>query len=168
MIVVDPSEAQAQVAKLGVHTCVGFPAAMFALALILRKWLYSLEASLVGAETGRLLGYVCVAASVAIVLIALRLKRRLIRPENLAARIGSYPKLFAKQLAAAYVPILAVCAAPAVLGLLFFFVVGDLDTYVLVSVICPAAYLAVKPRQAEVERLAEELFRKEEDDDIHL
>jgi hypothetical protein len=168
MTVINIYEAQARVAKLGFQLCVAFPAGLFALTLILRKSLYGADNSLLSPATGELFGYVVIAIALADVIVASFLKKRMITAETIGARLGANPKLFAKQLAASYVPILAICAAPAVYGLIFFFIVGDVETYVLISVICPTGYMLAKPRRAEVEEMAEQLFKREDDSDIHL
>jgi hypothetical protein len=168
MIEVDIDAARAAVAKLGVQICVVFPATMLALALILKKSFYSSDAGLLAGDSVVWLGYVFVAVAIVDLIAALLIKRKQITPENLARRLTPRPNLFAKQLAAAYVPVLALCAAPALYGLIFYFIGGDQETYVLISVICPAAFLVVKPRSEEVEAIATELFRSETDSDLKL
>ncbi len=168
MIEVDIDAARAAVAKLGVQLCIVFPAAMLALALILKKRLYSADAGLLQGGIVDWLGYAFIAVAFADLIVALLIKRKYITPENLARRLTPRPNSFAKQLAAAYVPVLALCAAPAVYGLIFYFVGGDQQTYVLISVFCPAAYLVTRPRLEEVEAIATELFRSETDSDLKL
>ncbi|MCK4856667.1 MAG: hypothetical protein KAT58_01750 [candidate division Zixibacteria bacterium] len=168
MIAIDPREVQAKVAQLGVRICVAFPVVMFTLTLILKKALYSMEAALLPENSRELVGYIFIAVALADMFAALLLKRRLITASNLAARFSPDLKLFAKQFAAAYVPILAVCAAPALYGLIYFFVGGDVETYVLISIICPASYILTKPRWEEIESIARELFETDKDRDRKL
>ena len=96
------------------------------------------------------------------------LKRRIINAKALLTRYTLHPASFARQLAAAYAPVFAICAMPAIYGMICFFLSNDLDTYVLISVICPAAFLFLKPKEEEVERLVAEIFAPTEDSDIRL
>jgi hypothetical protein len=160
--------ARAQVAKLGMHMCVGFPAALLALGLILKKSIYSAEAGLVTTSTSGVLGFVFIAIALANLGAAWLVKRRVNKPRQLASRFSPYRNLFAKQVAAAYVPVLALAAAPALYGLLYYFLGGDQETYVLISLVCPLSYMAVRPRQSEIEAIAQELFTGEPDSDLRL
>lgn len=165
---VDIDEARAAVAKLGVKICVLFPGALLALAIILKKTFYSTDAGLMAGEVSSWLGYVFLAVGVADIAAAMLLKKRLVTPEAIAVKVTPVPKLFAKQLAAAYVPVLALCAAPALYGLIFYFLGGDQETFVLIAVLCPAGYMVIKPREEEVERIARKLFTVEPDSDLKL
>ena len=49
-----------------------------------------------------------------------------------------------------------------------YFLCSDLDTYILISVICPASYLLLKPKEVEIDRLVAEIFGPTEECDIRL
>jgi hypothetical protein len=149
---------QGQIARSGLQLCVGIPAAMFAIALILRKTLPFLATPITSEANIKLLGYVFIGLAVVDVIVAFIIKRRLISVKNLLARYSFHPASFAKQLAQAYLPVFAICAGPALYGLVFYLLGGDLDTYVLISIICPAAFLLLKPKEEEIERLESEIF----------
>jgi hypothetical protein len=167
---IDPMLVQASVAKLGIQICVAFPAGLLALALILKKTFYATEGGLLMPETAHWIGYIFIAVALSDIVAAWIVKRRLLSIANLAGKLSRDAKTFAKQVTAAYVPVLAICAAPALYGLVYFFMGGEIETYVLISVICPAGYMAVKPRRAELEALISALFplEDEEDSDVHL
>jgi hypothetical protein len=152
----NPYPAVGRVGRLGVQICVGIPALFFFAALILRANLNFLAQPLQIDLT--LIGYAVIGIAVADIAAAFILKRRVINAAVLRQRFDLHPSSFARQLAAAYVPIFAVAAAPSLYGLIFFLIGGDLETYVLVSVFCPAGLMLLKPRADEVEELADQLF----------
>jgi hypothetical protein len=168
MIQVNVIEARAAVAKLGVQICLGVPAGLFAIVLILHKNFHFLSHPLIAKNDARIVGYVFIAVALADVLAAYILKRRIINAAALQIRYNFHPASFARQLTMAYAPIFALCAMPAIYGMICFFLTNDLDTYVLISVICPAGFLFLKPKGEETERLAAEIFRPTDDGDIHL
>ncbi len=161
-------EVRAAVARLGLQICAGVPAGLFAIVLILHKQFHFLSRPLIAAGEIRFINYVFIAVAVADAFAAYALKRHLINAKALQTRYSLHPASFPRHLAAAYAPVFALCAMPAVYGMICFFLTNDLDTYVLISVICPAAFLFLKPREEEVERLAGEIFAPMDDGDIHL
>lgn len=168
MIQVSVIEVRAAVARLGLQICVGAPAGLFAIVLILHKSFQFLSRPLLAPGDARIVGYVFIAVALADVFAAYIVKRRIINAASLQARYSFHPASFARQLAGAYAPIFALCAMPAIYGMICFFLTSDLDTYVLISVVCPAAFICIKPREEEIERLAAEIFAPTDDGDIHL
>jgi hypothetical protein len=168
VIEVNVLEVRAAVARLGMQICLGVPAGLFAVVLILHKNFQFLSQPLIARGDSRVVGYAFIAVALADVFAAYLVKRRIINAKALQARYSFHPASFARQLAAAYAPILALCAMPAIYGMICFFLTSDLDTYVLISVICPAAFLFLKPKDEEIEQLAAEIFAPTEDGDIHL
>jgi hypothetical protein len=161
-------EVRAAVARLGVHICFGVPAGLLAVVLILHKSFHFLSQPLIAENDARVVGYAFIAVALADVFAAYILKRRIINVAALQRRYSFHPASFARQLAEAYTPIFALCAMPAIYGMICFFLTNDLDTYVLISVICPAAFLFLKPKEEEIERLVAEIFAPTDDADIHL
>ena len=159
---------QGRIARFGLQICVGFPVAMFVLANLAHSTFSFLATPITSEHNLKLLSYVFIGVSVVDGFIAFLIKRRLINTRALLSRYRFSPDSFAGQLTAAYVPIFAICALPALYGLVFFFLGGDLDTYVLISIMCPASFLLLKPREQEIERLMEEIFRPTENGDIRL
>jgi hypothetical protein len=168
VIQVNVIEVRAAVARLGMQICVGAPAGLFAIVLILHKNFQFLSQPMIGKEDARFVGYVFIAVALADAFAAYIVKRRIINAAALQTRYSFHPASFARQLAGAYTPMFALCAMPAIYGMICFFLTSDLDTYVLISVICPAAYLFLKPKEEEIERLAAEIFAPTDDGDIHL
>ena len=150
MIQVNVTEVRATVARLGVQICLGVPAGLFAVVLILHKNFHFLSQPLIAENDARVVGYVFIAVALADVFAAYMLKRHLINATALQTRYSFHPASFARQLASAYAPIFALCAMPAIYGMVCFFLTNDLDTYVLISVVCPAAFLFLKPKEEEI------------------
>lgn len=168
MAVVNVTEVRVAVMRYGLRFCVAVPAALMAMVLVLHKGFHFLQQPLLAKPEARIVSLVFIAVSLVDVVAAYLLKRRLINAEALQLRFQFHPASFPRQLAAAYTLVFALCAMPAVYGMVCFLLTNDLDTYVLISVICPAAYLLLKPREEEVERLARQIFAPRDDDDIHL
>ncbi len=155
---IDAREISGAVAQRGLHLCVGIPAGLLALGVVLRAFLPFLASPIVGEDTLKILGYAFIAVSASDVLAAFVVKKRLIRAEALSPRIGGQVTQFGPKLLDAFMPIFILAAAPALYGLIFYFLGGDLDTYVLISVFCPAGLLLLKPKEEAVEKLAEAVF----------
>jgi hypothetical protein len=168
VIQVNVIEVRAAVAKLGVQICLGVPAGLLAVVLILHKNFHFLSQPMIEKGDIRVVGYAFIAVALADVFVAYILKRRIINAAALQKRYSFHPASFARQLAEAYAPIFALCAMPAIYGMICFFLNNDLDTYVLISVVCPAALLFLKPKEEEIERLAAEIFAPTDDGDIRL
>jgi len=168
VIQVNVIEVRATVARLGVQLCLGVPAGLLAVVLILHTNFRFLSQPLLAENDARVVGYAFIAVALADAFAAYILKRRIINAAALQTRYSFHPASFARQLAAAYTPIFALCAMPAIYGMICFFLTNDLDTYVLISVICPAAFLFLKPKEEEIERLAAEIFAPTDDGDIRL
>lgn len=161
-------EIQGTVARRGVHICVGIPVLMLLAALLLRKYLDFLANPIATPENLEILGFAFLGVAAVDMAAAYLLKRRLLTPAQLKSRLMAQPADFGAKLADAYVPVFIVATAPALYGLIFYFLGGDLDTYVLISVFCPAGLLLLRPRDAEAERLAAEILgvpRRTEDDE---
>lgn len=168
MIQVNVTEARITVMRFGLRICIAVPAGLLAAVLVLYKGFHFLQQPVLAKDDAQLVGYAFIAVALADVAAAFILKRRLINAESLQMRYTFHPASFPRQLAAAYTPIFAMCAMPAIYGMICFFLTNDLDTYVLISVFCPAAYLLLKPREEEVERLAQRIFATSDDGDIRL
>lgn len=168
MIQVNVIEVRAAVARFGVQICLGLPAGLLAVVLILHKNFQFLSQPLLAENNARVVGYVFIVVALADAFAAYIVKRRIINAASLQVRYSFHPASFARQLTAAYAPIFALCAMPAIYGMICFFLTNDLETYVLISVVCPAAFLLLKPKEEEVERLAVEIFAPTDDSDIHL
>jgi len=168
VIPVNVTEVRVAVAQLGVQICLGVPAGLFAVVLILHTNFHVLSQPIIAAGDSRVVGYVFIAVALADAFAAYLLKRHIINAVALQTRYNFHPVSFARQLASAYAPIFAVCAMPAIYGMICYFLTNDLDTYVLISVVCPAAFLFLKPKEEEIERLAAEIFAPPDDGDIHL
>jgi hypothetical protein len=168
VIQVNVTEVRVAVARLGVQICLGVPAGLLAVVLILHKNFHFLSQPLLAENDARVVGYAFIAMALADAFAAYILKRRIINAAALQTRYSFHPASFARQLAAAYTPIFALCAMPAIYGMICFFLTNDLDTYVLISVVCPAAFLFLKPKEEEIERLAAEIFAPTDDGDIRL
>lgn len=161
-------DIQGMVARRGVHICVGIPVLMLLAALLLRKYLGFLADPIAAPNNLEVLGIAFLGVSAVDLAAAYLLKRRLLNPKQLKARWVAQPAEFGENLADAYVPVFVVAAAPALYGLIFYFLGGDLDTYVLISVFCPAGLLLLRPRDQEVERLVAEILgvpRRSKDDE---
>ncbi len=165
---VDSVAVRGAVIRSGLHLCVGVPVGMLAITLILHKSFSFLSQPLIAYSSVRLVSYAFIAVALVDAAAAFMLKRRLINPTALMTRYTFRTDTFASQLSAAYTPVFALCAMPAVYGLVSYFLCSDLDTYVLISVICPASFLFIKPKEEEIERLSAEIFRPTADSDIHL
>jgi hypothetical protein len=168
MTVVNVTEVRAKVMKHGLQFCVALPAALFVMVMILHKGFHFLQQPMLSKSDSQVVGYAFIAVALADVAAAYILKRRLINADALQSRFKFHPASFAKQLALAHTLIFALCAMPAIYGMICFFLTSDLDTYVLISVICPAAFLLLKPREEEIENLGRQIFAPTEDGDIHL
>jgi len=161
-------DIQGTVARRGVHICVGIPVLMLLAALLLRKYLGFLADPIAAPKNLEVLGFAFLGVAALDLAAAYLLKRRLVTPARLKPSLMAQPAEFGANLADAYVPVFVVAAAPALYGLIFYFLGGDLDTYVLISVFCPAGLLLLRPRDEEVERLAAEILgvpRRTEDDE---
>ena len=160
--------ARVRVAKLGLHICFTLPLGLFVLALLARAKLPFLASPIATDDNAKIVGYAFIAVAVIDAVSGFILKRRLINAATLMSRFSFHPNSFSRQLAVAFVPIFIVCAMPAIYGIIFYFLGGDLDTYVLISIISPAAFLLLKPKEEELERLANEIFKPSDDADIRL
>jgi hypothetical protein len=113
-------------------------------------------------ENLRVLGYGLIALIIAAYLAGYLMKRRILSGARLRDRLRLRPAEFGATLSEALFPLLLLAAAPALVGLIFYFLGGDLDTYVLISVFCPAGLMLLKPTESELERLDQELFGSED------
>jgi hypothetical protein len=165
---VEANAVQGEVARFGLQICVGFPAAMFIVAVVLRKNLDFLSNPIGSDDYVRFLGYIFIGVSLMDGLAAFILKRRLISVKTLMAKYRFRRENFGKQLTAAYIPVFILCALPALYGVIFYFLGGDVETYVLISIVCPASFTLLRPRNEEIEKLADEIFMPAEDSDIRL
>ncbi len=154
----DPYRVVGRVARLGVQICVGLPVLLFLLAMLLRNS-FDFLATPVSANL-EVVGYAFIAVALMDLVAAFVLKKRMMTPAALRRRFDPHPGALARQLSSAYIPIFAVAAAPALYGLIFYLIGGDLETYVLLSVFCPAGLMLLKPKVDEIEELAEQLFRR--------
>lgn len=161
----DIREIQGTIARRGVNICIGIPALLLAVALLARHYLEFLAHPIVATENLKLLGYAFIGVAVVDVLAAFIMKKRHLAPALLKIRIAPDPHRLGARLAEAFVPVFAVAAAPALYGLIFYFLGGDLDTYVLISVFCPAGLLLLKPKEEEVERLAAAILGEQRPDE---
>jgi len=152
----NPYPVVGRVARLGVQICVGLPVLLFIAAVLLRSNLEFLSRPL--SENLEVLSYAFIGVAVVDIAAAFILKKRQLAPEVLRQRFDLHPSALARQLSTAYIPIFAVAAAPALYGLIFYLIGGDLDTYVLLSIFCPAGFMLLKPKADEVEELADTLF----------
>ena len=159
---IDARVVQGIVARKGFHICVGIPAALMVVGLMLRSQFEFLSSPISSEENLVTLGYSLLAICPLILVVAFILKRRLVGSQALKARINSRPGDFADILSEAMAPIFLIVTAPALVGLIFYFLGGDLDTYVLISVFCPAGLMLCRPREDDIERLDRELFGSEE------
>ncbi len=152
----NPYPTVGRVARMGVQICVGIPVLLFIAGRLLRAYLPFLAEPLDVDLT--FLGYAFIGIAIVDVAAALILKKRSITPAALRRRFELHPGALDRQLTSAFIPIFAVAAAPALYGLIFYLIGGDLDTYVLLSVFCPAGLMLLKPKADEIEELAETLF----------
>lgn len=150
----DNRRIQSAVATRGINICVGIPALLLLSAIFARNYFPFLANPAFASEELQIVGYAFIGVAAVDVLAAFILKRRRLSPEVLKLRIAPDPAVLADRLAEAFVPVFFVATAPALYGLIFYFLGGDLDTYVLISVFCPAGLLLLKPKEEEVERLA--------------
>ena len=160
----DARIVQAAVARKGVHLCVGLPAILLGLGLLLHSQFEFLSAPIASEEALRLVGYCLVGVAISDVTVGFVLKRRKLFSANMKAKILARPGAYADVIAEELLPLLLLAAAPAGYGLIFYFLGGDLDTYVLLSVCCPAGLMIIKPREDEIERLDREIFGEEVSD----
>lgn len=169
MNVIDVHEVQASVARLGVKICVGLPVLLLVMAVLMNPNFLADDGGTSSNGSTRSIGYIFIAVALADLITALILKKRLCDPKVLSAKFVWYPETFTHKLKSAYLTIFAICAAPAAYGLIYyFFLGGDIDTYVLITVICLLGYMLTRPRANEIERLAREVFKQAEDSDIRL
>lgn len=154
---IDARAVQGVIVRRGINVCVGIPAALLAIALIARAKLEFLATPVTSAESLRLGGYVLIGLAAIALSGAVLWKRHILRSEQLKVKIRTYPAKFAEILAEELYPVFLVAAIPAGIGLIFYFLGGDLDTYVLISVFCPAGLMVIKPRESEIEQLESEL-----------
>ncbi len=159
---VDARSVQGVIAQKGFNICVGIPAALLAIALLARANLEFLETPVTNPENLRIGGFVLITAAVAILGIAYLQKLRILKSEKLKAEIRAHPANIAVILSNHLFPVFFIAAIPAVIGLIFYFLGGDLDTYVLISVFCPAGLMILKPRESEIEQLENELLGSED------
>ena len=160
----DARIVQAAIARKGVHLCVGLPAVLLGLGLLLRSQFEFLAAPIANEEVLRFVGYCLLGVAIGGAIVGFILKRRKLFSADMKAKILSRPGASADVIAEELLPLLLLAAAPAGYGLIFYFLGGDLDTYVLLSVCCPAGLMIIKPREDEVERLDREIFGAEVSD----
>jgi hypothetical protein len=165
---VNIEEVRGAVLRSGLHICLGVPVGLLVATLILSKGFGYLSHPLLSGRDAQLVSYVFIVVSVVDAVAAYMIKRRLINAKALMLRFAFQASEFPRQLTAAYSPVFAICAMPAVYGMVCYFLCADLDTYVLISVICLAAYLFLKPKEEEIEGLVAEIFKQTENGDIHL
>jgi hypothetical protein len=168
MTQINVTEVRVAVMKFGLQICLAAPAGLLAIVLILHKGFQFLSRPVIAEADVKIVGFAFIAVALADMAAAYFLKRRLINATSLQTRYAFHPASFARQLTSAYAPIFFLCAMPAIYGMIFFFLTNDLDTYVLISVVCPAAYMLLKPSEDEVERLNREIFAPTEDGDIRI
>ncbi len=154
---IDAREVQGVIARRGINVCVGIPAAFMVIALVARAKLDFLATPATSAENLRIGSYFLIGLAAMMLGGAMLWKRHILRSEQLKVAIRTYPAKFAEILADELYPVFIVAAIPAGIGLIFYFLGGDLDTYVLISVFCPAGLMLLKPRESEIEQLEGEL-----------
>lgn len=155
---IDNRAIQGYVSRRGVHICVGIPVLLLASALLLRSRFEFLSVPIASEENIKLMGYVLIAVTAADIGAAFLLKRRLLAPAVVRVKVPPQMDGLEQKFADLFTPIFLIAAAPALYGLIFYFLGGDVDTYVLISVFCPVGFMALRPREAEVDRLAETIF----------
>lgn len=150
---IDARAVQGAIAKKGFHVCVGIPAAFLAIALLTRANLEFLETPVTSTENLKLGGFVLIALSIAVLAVAYLRKQRILKSEKLRAEVSSHPSNIVEILSNHLYSLFLIAAIPAAIGLIFYFLGGDLDTYVLISVFCPAGLMILKPTESEIEQL---------------
>lgn len=159
---IDARAVQGAVARRGLHVCVGIPAVLLVFGLILRSQFEFLAAPAASEENLRIIGYVLIALAICGLAIGFLIKRNRMASLQLRQRIAAHPGEFVEAIVDAVMPIFIIAAVPAGYGLIFYFLGGDLDTYVLLSVCCPAGLMVFKPKEDEIERLDRDIFGGEE------
>lgn len=154
----DARIVQAAVARKGVHLCVGLPAVLLGLGLLLRAQFEFLSTPIASEEVLHVVGYCLLGIAIGDGIVGFILKRRKLFSADIKAKILACPGAYADVIAIELLPLLLLAATPAGYGLIFYFLGGDLDTYVLLSVCCPAGLMIIKPREDEVERLDRAIF----------
>jgi hypothetical protein len=159
---IDTRAVQGEIARKALHLGVGLPVALLALGLLLRSQFEFLATPVLSEEKLRFLGYGLIGVIAVTYLAGYLAKRRILSGAGLRDRLSSRPEQFGATLSEALFPLFFLAAAPALVGLIFYFLGGDLDTYVLISVFCPAGLMLLKPTESEIERLDQEVFGGEE------
>ncbi|MBK7091158.1 MAG: hypothetical protein IPH59_05485 [bacterium] len=154
---IDARAVQGAIAQRGFNICIGLPAALLAIALLARANLEFLETPVTGAENLKIAGFALITVALAVLAFVFLRKRSILKSEKLIAEIRSHPANIAEILSNQLYPLFFIAAIPAAIGLIFYFLGGDLDTYVLISVFCPAGLMILKPRESEIEQLESEL-----------
>lgn len=158
----DARAVQGVIAQRGFNICVGLPAAMLALALLARANLEFLATPVTSEENLRIAGFALIALAAVVLGIVYLRKRSILKSEKLKAEIRLHPANIAEIISNQLYPLFFFAVTPAAIGLIFYFLGGDLDTYVLISVFCPAGLMILKPRESEIEQLESELPRSED------
>ena len=155
---IDIRAVQGAVVRRGVQYCVGLPAVLLITAVLLRERFDFLAQAAFEPHVLKVIGFVAIALAGVDLAVVLLIKQRRLNPVMLKSTLHVPVDRIGPQLAEACVPLFVIAAVPAVIGVIFYFLGGDLDTYVLISVFCPAGLLLLKPREEELERLERELF----------
>jgi hypothetical protein len=158
----DTRIVQSAVARRGIHICVGIPALLLAIGLLLRSQFEFLSSPVTSESNLHVVGYCLISLSLVLLAAAFLLKRRVLASTRLREQVTKRPAELPEILAEALFPALVLVTIPSLLGLIFYFLGGDLDTYVLITVFCPAGLMLCKPRDEEIERMECELFGSEE------
>lgn len=159
---IDTRAVQGEIARRALHLGVGIPVVLLIFGLILRSQFEFLAVPLLSEENLKFLGYGLIALILITLLAGSLAKRRILAQPQLKTRLKSHPSEMAAKIADALFPLFLLAAAPSLVGLIYYFLGGDLDTYVLISVFCPAGLMLLKPTESEIERLDQELFGSED------
>lgn len=156
------NQIQARVAGTGLRICLVLPVALLAFGIILRSQ-WELFAVPVVADS-RLVGYILIAAAAADLAVSFFLKRHLTSAVALTKRFAPTQATFSANLNTAFIPVFISAATPAMLGLVFYLLGGDTDTFVLLTVFAPAGMMLVKPRGEEIHNLGVRLLGWRDDE----
>ena len=159
---IDTRAVQGEIARKALHLGVGIPAALLIFGLFMRSQFEFLSAPVLSEENLHYLGYGLIALIMLALLAGFLAKRRILARSKLKTLLRAHPSDFAISIADALFPLFLLAAAPSLIGLIYYFLGGELDTYVLISVFCPAGLMLLKPTESEIERLDQELFGSEE------
>lgn len=159
---IDARATQGAISSKAVHICVGIPAAFMVVALLARSRFDFLATPVMNEAYLRIGSYLLIAMAATVLGAAFLAKRRILASKKIKDRILAQPGQFVEILVDAHFPLFLVAVVPAALGLIYFFLGGDLDTYVLISVFCPAGLMILRPKEEEIERLDRELFGVED------